>query len=78
MTPFFHPPGLLGYRAGSTYMHDDSTLYLLQGCGGEAEPLCVTRSLVFAQGLVRADGVSCARVSGVFEIGLEISMDMVG
>ena len=36
---------------------------------GEAEPLRVTRSLVFAQGLVTADGVPCARVSGVFKIG---------
>ncbi len=36
---------------------------------GEAAPLRVTRSLVFAQGLVTADGVPCARVSGVFKIG---------
>ncbi|MBY0408970.1 MAG: PaaI family thioesterase, partial [Burkholderiaceae bacterium] len=36
---------------------------------GEAEPLRITRSLVFAQGLVSADGVPCARVSGVFKIG---------
>lgn len=36
---------------------------------GEAEPLRITRSLVFAQGLVTADGVPCARVSGVFKIG---------
>lgn len=39
---------------------------------GEAEPLRVTRSLVFAQGLVTADGVPCARVSGVFKIGPEV------
>ena len=45
---------------------------------GEAEPLRVTRSLVFAQGLVRADGVPCARVSGVFKIGPAIPMEMVG
>ena len=36
---------------------------------GEAEPLRITRSLVFAQGLVSADGEPCARVSGVFKIG---------
>lgn len=36
---------------------------------GEAEPLRITRSLVFAQGLVTADGEPCARVSGVFKIG---------
>jgi uncharacterized protein (TIGR00369 family) len=36
---------------------------------GEAAPLRVTRSLVFAQGLVTADGETCARVSGVFKIG---------
>lgn len=36
---------------------------------GEADPLRITRSLVFAQGLVTADGVPCARVSGVFKIG---------
>ena len=37
---------------------------------GEAELLRATRSMVFAQGLVRADGMLCARVSGVFKIGL--------
>lgn len=36
---------------------------------GEAELLRATRSLVFAQGLVWADEVLCARVSGVFKIG---------
>lgn len=36
---------------------------------GEAEPLRITRSLVFAQGLVTADGTPCARASGVFKIG---------
>ena len=39
---------------------------------GEAEPLRITRSLVFAQGLVTADGVPCARASGVFKIGPEL------
>jgi hypothetical protein len=29
----------------------------------------VTRSLVFMQGLVHADGVAVARVSGIFKIG---------
>ena len=36
---------------------------------GEADALRVTRSLVFAQGLVIADGEPCVRVSGVFKIG---------
>jgi uncharacterized protein (TIGR00369 family) len=36
---------------------------------GEAQLLRATRSLVFMQGLVRADGVSVARVSGIFKIG---------
>ena len=36
---------------------------------GTAELLRATRSLVFAQGLVMADGVPCARASGVFKIG---------
>ena len=36
---------------------------------GEAEVLRVTRSLVFAQGLVLADGVSAVRISGIFKIG---------
>jgi uncharacterized protein (TIGR00369 family) len=36
---------------------------------GEADPLKATRSLVFAQGLVTADGLPCARVSGIFKIG---------
>ena len=44
---------------------------------GEAEPLRITRSLVFAQGLVTADGVPCARVSGVFKIGPEVPSDAV-
>lgn len=44
---------------------------------GEAEPLRITRSLVFAQGLVTADGVPCARVSGVFKIGPEVPSNAV-
>ena len=44
---------------------------------GEAAPLRITRSLVFAQGLVTADGVPCARVSGVFKIGPEMPPEAV-
>lgn len=36
---------------------------------GEAQVLRVTRSMVFAQGLVTADGMNAARVSGIFKIG---------
>jgi uncharacterized protein (TIGR00369 family) len=36
---------------------------------GEAQVLRVTRSMVFAQGLVTADGAPAARVSGIFKIG---------
>jgi len=36
---------------------------------GTAQLLCATRSMVFAQGLVTADGVPCARASGVFKLG---------
>ena len=36
---------------------------------GEAEVLKVTRSLIFGQGLVTADGVVAVRVSGIFKIG---------
>ena len=36
---------------------------------GEADVLRTTRTLVFAQGLVSADGKPCARVSGIFKIG---------
>ncbi len=36
---------------------------------GQAQVLRTTRSLVFAQGLVSADGEPVARVSGVFKIG---------
>ena len=36
---------------------------------GEAEVLRTTRSLVFAQGLVQADGTPVARVSGIFKVG---------
>ena len=36
---------------------------------GEAQILRTTRSLVFMQGLVHADGAPVARVSGIFKIG---------
>ena len=36
---------------------------------GEAEVLRVTRSLVFAQGLVTADGEPVARASAIMKIG---------
>ena len=36
---------------------------------GEAEVLRVTRNLVFAQGLVMADGTPAVRLSGIFKIG---------
>jgi uncharacterized protein (TIGR00369 family) len=36
---------------------------------GEAQLLRATRSLVFMQGLVKADAVVAARVSGIFKIG---------
>ena len=42
---------------------------------GEAEVLKVTRAMVFAQGLVRADGVDAVRCSGVFKIGPKFGDD---
>jgi uncharacterized protein (TIGR00369 family) len=36
---------------------------------GEAQVLRTTRTMVFAQGLVTADGVPVARVSGIMKIG---------
>ena len=36
---------------------------------GEAQVLRMTRSLVFMQGLVHADGTLVARVSGIFKMG---------
>jgi uncharacterized protein (TIGR00369 family) len=36
---------------------------------GEAQVLRVTKSMVFAQGLVTADGAPAVRVSGIFKIG---------
>lgn len=39
---------------------------------GTVDVLRVTRRMVFAQGLVTADGVACARTSGVFKIGSEV------
>ncbi len=36
---------------------------------GEGQVLRVTRSMVFAQGLVTADGVPAVRISGIFKIG---------
>ena len=38
---------------------------------GEAQVLRTTRSMVFAQGLVTADGTPVARVSGIMKIGAE-------
>ncbi len=40
---------------------------------GEAQVLRVTRSMIFMQGLVTADGVNVARASGVFKIGAEFA-----
>jgi len=36
---------------------------------GEGDVLRVTRSMVFAQGLVTADGAPAVRISGIFKIG---------
>ena len=43
---------------------------------GRAEVLRVTRSLVFAQGLVTTNGVPCARVSGIFKLGQPFRPDL--
>ncbi len=40
---------------------------------GEAQVLRSTRSLVFVQGLVQADGVPVARVSGIFKVGQQFT-----
>jgi len=40
---------------------------------GEGEVLRVTRSMVFAQGLVRADGLPAVRISGIFKIGKDFN-----
>lgn len=45
---------------------------------GTAQLLRATRSMVFAQGLVTADGVPCARASGVFKIGPQHAPDLAG
>ena len=42
---------------------------------GECEVLKVTRTMVFAQGLVRADGATAVRCSGVFKIGPKFGDD---
>jgi uncharacterized protein (TIGR00369 family) len=42
---------------------------------GECDVLKVTRAMVFAQGLVRADGVVAVRCSGVFKIGPKFGDD---
>ena len=44
---------------------------------GEADVLRVTRSLVFAQGLVWADGVLAVRISGIFKIGKAFNLQGV-
>ncbi len=43
---------------------------------GEGQLLRATRTLVFMQGLVKADEVTVARVSGVFKIGPEFPESM--
>ena len=43
---------------------------------GRAEVLKVTRSLVFAQGFVTANGVPCTRVSGIFKLGPPFRPDL--
>ncbi|MGD9833114.1 MAG: PaaI family thioesterase [Piscinibacter sp.] len=45
---------------------------------GQAQVLRSTRSLVFAQGLVTADGEPVARVSGVFKIGAAFAPPRAG
>lgn len=45
---------------------------------GEAQVLRTTRSLVFAQGLVTADGEPVVRVSGVFKIGAAFASPPAG
>ena len=42
---------------------------------GEAEVLKVTRSMVFVQGLARADGVPAVRCSGLFKLGRKFGDD---
>ncbi len=42
---------------------------------GECDVLKVTRAMVFAQGLARADGVLALRCSGVFKIGPKFGDD---
>ncbi len=45
---------------------------------GDAEILRITRSLVFAQGLVTADEVPCLRISGIFKIGKPFNRPLPG
>lgn len=45
---------------------------------GEAQVLRTTRTLVFAQGLVRSNGVLALRCSGVFRIGPEFDRPLPG
>lgn len=45
---------------------------------GEGQVLRATRSIVFAQGTVQADGVPCMRVSGIFKIGPVVKMPVDG
>jgi uncharacterized protein (TIGR00369 family) len=40
---------------------------------GEGDVLRVTRSMVFAQGIVTADGVPAVRISGIFKIGKDFN-----
>ena len=35
---------------------------------GQAQPVTVTRNLLFAQGLATADGITCLRANGIFKI----------
>ena len=43
---------------------------------GRADALTMTRNLLFAQGLVAADGTPCLRVNGIFKISQHKSGDL--
>ena len=71
ITAFYATPALHGRFLPTVSLQIDYLAPAPKGAWVEsqAQVLRTTRSLIFAQGLVTADGQTVARVSGVFKIG---------
>lgn len=75
LLPFtaFWDSGMGGRFLPTVHLEQDFLAPAPLGCWleGRGELLRATRTMVFAQGVVTADGEVCARASGIFKIGKE-------